>query len=476
MQIKRFEAKDMTTALRLIKKDLGADAVILSARSLKKENKITGRVKSTGVEVTAAVDGYPLADAMSPALVAGAVSSYRRNETITRPSRQNFRQSVGSRIKSIYDRQRPSQLTKRRQFSNDDLLSGVFQHLLSQEVKRDIANDIIDRLAFNSPDHRFETRDQIIEGISGILEQKRKRIRSRLRTLSGCRVMAIIGPTGVGKTTTLAKLVARHAIEEGKNVALISLDSDRVGGITDLEVYAKAMSVPVVAVGTQSAFKATVNEFRRFDRILVDTSGFNARNPDQIEDLKACLKGIDAVEIHLALSAMAKESDLLNALRCLNTFDVQHLIFTKLDESCTCGNLINVLMQHPLPLSFVTCGRDVPHNIETGSIDKIVERLLVDFDLHGATPNSGRAGRVPLETAAPEDGSDFVANKNSDVFHRRNCKWTQKIKSKNMITFSSAQAAKLANFMPCQDCHPARSSRFQAGLPVGNNMRISNYS
>jgi flagellar biosynthesis protein FlhF len=476
MQIKRFEAKDMTTALRLIKQDLGPDAVILSARSLKKENKITGRVKSTGVEVTAAVDGYPLADQISPALVAGAVSSYRRNETITQPSRQNFRRSVGSRIKSIYDRKRVPQLPPKGRFSGDDLLSDVFQHLVSQEVKRDIANDIIDRLAAKRPDHRFETRDQIVGGISGILEQKIKGTRSRLRAPSGCRVMAIIGPTGVGKTTTVAKLAARYAIEEGKGVALISLDSDRVGGVTDLEVYAKAMGVPVVAAATQSAVRATVDEFRRFDRILVDTSGFNARNRDQIEDLGVCLKGIDAVEIHLALSAMAKESDLLNALKGLNTLEVQHLIFTKLDESCTCGNLINAWMRHPLPLSFMTYGREVPHNIETGSIDKIVERLLADFDLHSATPNSGRPGRIPLETAAPEDGSDFVANKNSDVFHRRNCKWTQKIKSKNMITFSSAQAAKQANFMPCQDCHPAHSSRFQAGLPVRNNMRISNYS
>jgi hypothetical protein len=288
--------------------------------------------------------------------------------------------------------------------------------------------------------------------------------------------MAVVGPTGVGKTTTLAKLAARHAIEADKKVALISLDSDRVGGTTDLKVYAKAIGVPVKAAATRAAFKAAVNEFRRFDLILVDTSGFNAQKQDQIEDLKACLNGVSAVEIHLALSAVAKESDLINALRCLHTLDVQHLIFTKLDESCTYGNLINVLIRHPLPLSFMTCGREVPHNIKTGSMDKIVECLLAGFNDPIALPNSGRPDRAHLQAAAREDGGGFVANKNSDVFHRRNCKWTQKIKSKNMISFSSAQAAKLAHFMPCQDCHPTRSSRFQAGLPVRENVRISNYS
>ena len=113
--------------------------------------------------------------------------------------------------------------------------------------------------------------------------------------------------------------------------------------------------------------------------VLVDTSGFNPQKQDQIADLKACLDGIGSIEIHLALSTMAKESDLLNTLRCLNTLDVQHLIFTKLDESCTYGNLINVLIQHSLPLSFVTNGREVPNAIETGSMHKIVEHLLGGF-------------------------------------------------------------------------------------------------
>ena len=477
MQIKRFEAKDMTTALRLIKNQLGPDAVILSARSLKKENKIIGRVKSAGVEVTAAIDNYHLAAGASPALVAGAVNSYRRNETTPQPLKRNFRQSVGSRIKSICDRKQARQHAEKSRFSGDDLLADVFQHLISQEVKRDVANDIIDGLAAEGPAaDRILTKDQIISSISSILKQKRNGSEIRLRTQSGCQVLAVVGPTGVGKTTTIAKLAALHAIEEDKAVALISLDSDRVGGTADLAVYAKVMGVPLKAVATRSAFKAAVNEFREFDLILVDTPGFNPQKQDQIDNLKTCLDGLDAIEIHLALSAIAKESDLFNTLRSLSTLDVQHLIFSKLDESCTYGNLINLLIRHPLPLSFMTHGREVPHNISTGSMDKIVEHLLAGFNRRNALPNSGRPDQTSREETACEDGNGFVANKSSDVFHRRNCKWTLKIKSKNMITFASAQAAKLAHFMPCQDCHPARSSRFQAGLPVRGKMQVSNYS
>ena len=479
MQIKRFEAKDMTTALRLVKNELGPDAVILSARSLKKENKIIGRVKSVGVEVTAAVDGYQLPAPLKPALTAGALNSYRRNETSTpgTPPKPNFRESVGSRIKSLYGRKRAHQPANSARSGGDDLLADVFQHLLSQEVKRDIANDIIDALTAEYPGGgRFDTSGQIISSISNILKQKRNGAEAQLRTKSGCQVVAVVGPTGVGKTTTVAKLAARHAVERHKNVALISLDCDRVGGTEDLKVYAKVIGVPVKAAAKPSAFKAAVNEFRKFDMVLVDTSGFNPQKQDQIDDLKACLDCIGAIEIHLALSTMAKESDLLNTLRCLNTLDVQHLIFTKLDESGTYGNLINVLIRHPLPLSFVTNGREVPDAIETGSMHKIVEHLLGSFKNRKALLNSGTPDQSPLEAAARVDDSYFVANKNSDVFHRPDCNWTQKIKSKNMITFSTVQAAKLEHFMPCQDCRPARSSRFQAGLPTRDNVRISNYS
>jgi flagellar biosynthesis protein FlhF len=477
MQIKRFEAKDMRTALRLIKKELGPDAVILSARSLKKENKIIGRVKAVGVEVTAAVDGYHLSAEIKPALAAGALNSYRRNATSRHgtPSKDNFQRPFSSRIKTLYGRKRSNQPVNTTGSENDDFLADVFQHLLSQEVKRDIGNEIIDALKAVYSDTRIDTTGQIISDISNILKQKRNGAKAPLGKASGCKVLAVVGPTGVGKTTTVAKLAARYVIERHKNVALISLDSDRVGGTGDLKVYAKAIGIPVKAAATPAAFKEAVHEFRKFDIVLVDTRGFNPKKQDQIDDLKACMNCIDAIQIHLALSATSKESDLLNAFRCLDTIGVEHLIFTKLDESCTYGNLINVLIHHPLPLSFVTNGREVPNAIETGSMDKIVEHLLGTFQKGKTVLNSGRAGRSPQQAPARVDGNTFVANKNSDVFHHPDCKWTQKIKSKNMITFSSAQAAEAAHFMPCQDCRPAQRSQIQTGLPASDNMRISNY-
>ena len=432
---------------------------------------------AVGVEVTAAVDGYHISAEVNSALAVGALNSYRRNATISHGilSKGNSQQSFGSRIKTLYDRKRSHRPAKTKGSANDDVLADVFQHLLSQEVKRDIVNEIIDALEDIYSDSRIDTSGRVVSDISNILKHKRNGAKALVGKATGCKVIAVVGPTGVGKTTTVAKLAARYVIEHHKNVALLSLDSDRVGGTGDLKVYAKAIGVPFKAAATPAAFKAAVHESRKSDIVIVDTCGFNPQQQDQIDNLKAFMDCMGAIEIHLALSATGKESDLLNTFRCMNTIDVQHLIFTKLDESCTYGNLINVLMRHSLPLSFVTHGREVPNAIETGSMEKLVEYLLGTFKKRKEALNADRADQAGKRASARGNGCTFVANKNSDVFHHSDCKWAQKIKSKNMITFSSAQAAEAAHFMPCQDCRPTQRGRIPGGLPASGNIRISNF-
>jgi hypothetical protein len=207
----------------------------------------------------------------------------------------------------------------------------------------------------------------------------------------------------------------------------------------------------------------------------VDTPGFNPGKQTEMDDLKAYLEGNVSIGIHLVLSAGTKESDLFNTLKRLNTLAVQNLIFTKLDESHTYGNLINVLIKHKLPLSFLTNGRGVPGSIETGSLERIVECLFGSFNNPFEFSSSKRSGPTPFEQSARLKDGHFVANKNSDVFHLSDCKWAQKIKPKNRIAFPNAQAAQEKHFMPCRDCQPLNRDEFNVELAMGNNVRISNY-
>ncbi|MGD8754347.1 MAG: flagellar biosynthesis protein FlhF [Desulfobacterales bacterium] len=477
MQIKRYEARDMTSALRLIKNELGPDAVILSARSLKKENKLLGLVKSVGVEVTAAVDNYDQPAASTEVAFAGALNAYRRYEQSPRPKRRNVRRVVGRRIKSLNDRKLSHRTENDPGIAAGDMLSTVFKHLRSQEVKRDLAAAIIARLNQRYAHKQLDTIQQIIPEIAAILRAKRRPAEVKSANRSNGRVMAVVGPTGVGKTTTIAKLAALHALEQHQSVALISIDSYRIGATAELKVYAQAMGIVLKTAATPAAFGAAVDECCEYDLILVDTPGLNPLNPDEIDFIKRCLACIDQLEIYLALSAMSKESDLNKSFECLNTLDVTGLIFTKLDESCSYGNLINFLSDHSLPLTYLTGGRQVPNAIESGSVEKIVERLLADVPIHAAVSDSRTKDPSVAQTAVSSNGYRFAANKNSDVFHRSDCKWTRKIKPKNLITFSTAETALMQEFMPCRDCRPDKHKPSQIGRSATmDSLRISNYS
>ena len=475
MQIKRFEAKDMTTALRLIKDELGPEAVILSARNIKKAKPILDLTKSGGVEVTAAVDAYHLPVALNSASSIGGLNGYRRNTPINGGKKRALRWTAGSRVKTPIHRRQDDQGRNCIRSENGAVCADVFQHLLSQEVNREIANEITDTLAVLDQSNRFETMAELVSEISNILKLKIGGAQVRLRAQKDSRVIALIGPSGVGKTTTVAKLAAKHAIELKKKVALISLDSYRIGAAEQLKIYAKAIAIPIKTVITVSGFKAALNEFRKFDLILVDTPGFNPGKQTEMDDLKAYLEGNVSIGIHLVLSAGTKESDLFNTLKRLNILAVQNLIFTKLDESHTYGNLINVLIKHKLPLSFLTNGRGVPGSIETGSLERIVECLFGSFTNPFEFSSSKRSDPAPFEQSARLKDGHFVANKNSDVFHQPDCKWAQKIKPKNRIAFPNAQAAQEKHFMPCRDCQPLNRDEFNVELAMGNNVRISNY-
>jgi len=475
MQIKRFEAKDMTTALRLIKKELGPEAVILSARSLKVENRILGSIKTAGVEVTAATDSYPLSGPSNSDPYANERPVGDRRAEFTRPRKKIFMNAVQNKLKSITQGRQLADSGKDRHMQNDDALAGIFQHLLSQGVKRNVANELVEAVKKEFKANRSDFKDTLISKITAVLKEKRDTPRRPLRSKSEPKVLAFIGPTGVGKTTAIAKLAARHFIQRNKKVALITVDSYRIAAAEELKVYGKAIGIPVKTASTPSALTAAINEYGHYDFILVDTPGINAENPREIDDLNSYLEAIRSVEIHLLLSAGAKETDLFNTIERLSAINIHCLIFTKLDESTTFGNLVNLLVEIQLPLSFFTSGRQVPDSIASGSEEEIVKCLLAGYLKDLRFSNSGTPHQMHRNISNDSAADEFVANKNSDVFHSPDCKWTQKIKSKNMITFSSVQNARAQRFVPCRDCQPVSNKPFQTGLPPNQKMRISSY-
>ena len=475
MQIKRFEAKDMTTALKMIKKELGPEAVILSARSLKVENRILGSIKTAGVEVTAATDTYHRPGAAHTDPYAAGQSTGDRRAHGKTPKNKVFMHAVQKKIKSFAQRREPDNSVEGRRIGITDIPADFFQHLLSQGVKHSVAKEMVEALDKKLLSKQSDFKEIIVSKVTEVLKGKRNTPIRPSQNQSEPKVMAFIGPTGVGKTTAIAKLAALQAIQRHKKVALITIDSYRIAAAEELKVYAKAIGIPMKVAGTPSALMAAINEFGNYDFILVDTPGINAKNSSEIDDLNSYLKAIRPVDIHLLLSAGGKEADLFNIIERLSAVNLHYLIFTKLDESITVGNLINFLSKIQLPLSFMTTGRQVPDAITTGSIEKIVRQLMATYPEDLRLPAS--EGRHPKCRHHSDDnpGDKFVANKNSDVFHHPACKWTQKIKPNNMIMFSSLQDATAQRFAPCRDCQPGSTESIQTGYSENERMRISSY-
>ena len=187
-----------------------------------------------------------------------------------------------------------------------------------------------------------------------------------------------MGPTGVGKTTSIAKLASALKLNQKNNVALVTSDTYRIAAVDQLRTYANILGVPVSVVYSADDLKNIKDKLKTYDIVLVDTAGRSHKNKDQRDDLKELIDAIEKEDrvLYLVLSATTKYSDLVHIVNAYAHFDDYRLIFTKLDETSTYGNILNIRMLTDAPLSYTTYGQDVPKDI--GRIDgqKIAKQLL----------------------------------------------------------------------------------------------------
>lgn len=195
----------------------------------------------------------------------------------------------------------------------------------------------------------------------------------------GPKVILFIGPTGVGKTTTIAKLASALAVEEKKKVALVTADTYRIAAAEQLKTYASIMEVPFRVVYTEEEFAKSIEDFKNYEYIFVDTAGHSDQNEEKLGDMKNLIGTLgENVEYQcfLVLSATTKYKDLIRIVENYKHIAKYELIFTKLDETTTYGNLLNVRMLTDTPIAYVTCGQNVPSDIEAFDPQKTVKLLL----------------------------------------------------------------------------------------------------
>ena len=190
------------------------------------------------------------------------------------------------------------------------------------------------------------------------------------------KVVALIGPTGVGKTTTLAKIAAKFVLEQGARVALITADTYRISAVEQLKTYSDILGLPLEIVYNPEALRKAIEKHKDKQLILIDTAGRSQYNEYQMKELSGLL-GIDAdIEKHLVMSATTKTSDGVELLANFSICQPDRVIFTKVDETGTHGIILNILHRRKVALSYITNGQSVPDDIEPASVERLAELLL----------------------------------------------------------------------------------------------------
>lgn len=253
----------------------------------------------------------------------------------------------------------------------------LYNTLINNEVNERYINQILEEI------ERFLRPGNSVDTILSNVYQKLILRFGQPNTidLSGAKpkVVFFVGPTGVGKTTTIAKIASKYKVDYERKVAFITADTYRIAATEQLRVYANILDAPMSIVYSKEELNAAIEKLSDYDIVFVDTAGFSHKNAAQCEEMKKLIDGVDEVfekETYLVLSATTKYKDLVDIVNIYNDIAKYKIIFTKLDETTTYGNLLNIKLYSGADLSYTTNGQNVPDDIELFDTQKIVKQLL----------------------------------------------------------------------------------------------------
>ena len=409
MNLKRYRVNTIQEALQQIKKDLGPDAVIVSTRQVKESSGKFGLFGKTMLEVTAAKDTKPSpsvpkpisepvkpAVAPIPAPIAAKVSAVETKQALA-PIQQDIQELKGmiqtmqqkpsTEKKSIGHLQQELSEIKRlihsfaaenaqmRDSNLHENLLALYQQVVFAGLEEKFAKRLVIEAQKNIPPEELDNFLYVKIFIARMAMKIVKTTNGLEKEGHQQRIISLIGPTGVGKTTTLAKIASEQKMKYGRSVALITLDTYRVGAIEHLRSYAKIMKIPFDVVANKQELEQVIAKSVGLDVILIDTAGRSQRDPEQMAELHAMIDN-PRFENYLTLSTTTKDAEMSEITRRFGETPIEGVIFTKLDESTTCGCIFNHAIRFKKPVAFLTTGQQVPDDIEPASKERLVDLLL----------------------------------------------------------------------------------------------------
>lgn len=371
MKIKRYEAKDISTALQLIKSELGPDAIILSTKRITKEGSIRSGGKQTVVEVVAGIDYDPQEN-----LIGKEAEGRQRLSSIPRQTDHEAGEisSLRGEIVGLKTMLQNMAGVPQVKPAKDGVVGELTAYLEAIGMEGSLVCSLLGGIVLddgNSEESAARLRKIVTERL---LEQVVLNASSHYGA-NGPRIWALVGPTGVGKTATAVKLAASFAITQGKKVALISVDNYRIAASEQLRAYARILGLPCQVILRPEELVRAIKLNRDKDVILIDTAGQNQHDDDHIKEVARFIHSHPDIESKLVLSATTQNGDMEDIFHKYMALSVRACIFSKLDESRFYGPIFNQAVRFRLPISYVTTGQKVPEDIEVAS-NKTMMHLL----------------------------------------------------------------------------------------------------
>ena len=392
MIIKKYQGTTEAEATAKAKEELGQDAVIMNVKSVKQKG-LRKLFKKSYYEVTAAID--------EPSEKAAREKHTASENKARKPvdTSENLKETVSgketaeagvktAKTSAIEERldnlaqllEQQIQETKEeeaeeRPDQKSKLVKLVYEQLLDNEVTEGNAREIMSEIDNKS------SEIQVDDLLSNIYQKIVLKL-GQIKTIELCekkpKVVFFVGPTGVGKTTTIAKLASKYKLDHKCKLAIITADTYRVAAVEQIRTYANILNVPIEVVYNAEELQQAIQKYAEYDLLFVDTAGRSHQNQEQQEDVKQLLQAAKEYEqeIYLVISATTKYRDLVKITQVYSDISSYRLLFTKTDETGALGNILNIKMLTNEPLSYVTFGQNVPDDIEITDAQAIAKQLL----------------------------------------------------------------------------------------------------
>lgn len=368
MKVKKYIAPSMPEALDKVRAEFGTDAVILSSKVVY-TGGFLGMFKKRNIEVVAAVEPQP--QPAKPRYDTPIIEKELTKQVSPQLDKQQ--QIILEELRSI--RKWMEQASEQPDHQFPAAFQSVKDHLINQEVDEDVIDEII--LA-NLEQEQELTYHEALQKIKKYLESLFSKYQCGNVQFKQ-KFIHLVGPTGVGKTTTIAKLAAKSMIQDGKRVALITTDTYRIAAIEQLKTYSNILDIPLEIAYTMEDYQKARLKFQEYDLVFVDTAGRNFRDPKYVAELGKIVDLEHDIETYLVLSATTKAKDLMMLFDQFKAIPLSKLIITKTDETSTYGALLNLIKKNGIGIAYLTHGQNVPDDIRLAT-PSLLAKLLTESD------------------------------------------------------------------------------------------------